>query len=146
MIVCISGGGPNCIARIEGRFGSKQYVDLLNEYILPVCSTGPPNRLFVVDNFPVHLSSSIKEWFTTKDKIDYIVLPPKSSDLMPISKLGNAIVDHVNSSVQNDIKNNSDLYKAIVQSFQTICARLSFQNLFIEMSETIKTISESGGH
>jgi len=105
--VCISGKGPNCIARIEGRFGSKQYVDLLNEYIF---------------------------------------LPPKSPDLMPISKLGNAIVSHVNSSVQNDIKNNSDLYKAIAQSFQTICARLSFQNFFIEISETIKTISESGGH
>lgn len=74
-----------------GRFTGAQYVEILEEVVLPSVQAllfpeGEPFYL-LQDNSPIHTSRVVNEWFGQHPYITLMPHPPKSPDLNPIEHI-----------------------------------------------------------
>ena len=138
--------GPTCISKIQGRYGSDQMIRLLDEHIGPaLVGDHQPPVSFILDQFPVHLCSPVKDWFSRHDGINLAVLPPKSMDLMPVHKIGDLLVDHINRQ-DVDIQNVDALWNSISKNFSAMSRKGLFNTTLAEISELAKMICENNGN
>lgn len=80
----ISINGPATdIVRIDGRFNSLQYLEILENHILPIMN---PDQIYMQDNSPVHNASIIME-FLGRQGFETMQWCPMSPDLNPIENV-----------------------------------------------------------
>ena len=145
---CISPSTPICIRRVEGRYGSQAYIDLLEDIVRPQLDffSGNPNlkkRAFFHDNFPVHCCKAVSNWFNIPG-ITLISLPKNSPDLMPLLKISEKVVYELGK--QGILASTKDeLWDRVSRMFATICTQTYVDNLFSDIPNIVTEICESGG-
>lgn len=119
---------------------------LLDDHIKPALGAdNKPPLSFIVDQFPVHLCSPVRNWFSSHDGINLAVLPPKSMDLMPVHKICDLIVDHINR-LDVDVTNVNDLWNTTSQNFSRMSRKGLFNTALTEMSDLDRMICENNGN
>ena len=84
-MISTSGVGP--LYRVEGNLRKHQYVEILNNVMLPAARAKfGHNFLFQHDNAPCHSSYVVKEWFK-ECGVNTLDWPAQSPDLNPIENL-----------------------------------------------------------
>ena len=104
--------------------------------------SGLQPRIFLQDNFPVHLAPRIDSWFSKNNDLNVIRLPKKSPDLMPLCQLHELLVTELNTKgVVPSINVLDDLNNC----FKSICEPHIVESLFLEMPSTLKYIISHNG-
>jgi transposase len=86
---CMGWNGVGELAEVEGRMDADQYVDILNNHLLPSLEesgVGDDECIFQQDNDPKHTSKKAKNWME-ENNITLLDWPPQSPDLNPIEHL-----------------------------------------------------------
>ena len=87
----MAASGPGELTEIEGCLTSHQYVEILQDVLMPSVRARfipPPQQIYtVMDNAPMHYSQVVTPWFRDHPEVTRISWPPKSPDLMPIENL-----------------------------------------------------------
>ena len=83
----ISASGFLALVRMEGKYDSKKYVEMIlkNLFYNADCPF-PVNSIFQQDNAPIHVSYYTREWLENND-IEVLEWPPQSPDLSPIENI-----------------------------------------------------------
>ena len=139
----VSGSGHHLIAKIDGRYGSDQFLSLVKKHIEMQTET-ISQQPYVMDPFPVHSCAAVKSWFASR-KGDILLLPPNSPDLMPIGKLAEWIVNKINCQ-RNDISNCSLLWEKVNEAFNDSSFKMEIKSLLNDFPSTLKQILENGGN
>lgn len=83
--------GPGELTRIDGRFTSNDYIQVLEEVMLPSVRAKaipePDPIIFVQDNSSIHTSRMLKQWFAENPEIIVIDWPNKGCDMNPSENL-----------------------------------------------------------
>lgn len=83
--------GPGELVVLEGRFTSVDYIQVLEEVLIPTVRAmaipHPQPIIMVHDNSSVHASNIVKAWFEQHPAIQPLRWPAKSCDLNPIENL-----------------------------------------------------------
>lgn len=135
----------NVIVQIKERYGSKLFLDLIENNILPNLNRGCEDKKFVVDQFPVLVCSTVRDWFTKQNKLSLLILPPNSSDLNPVSKLCDYIVKTLNSK-RVDVKNVTELWKNISETFHAVTTTTFVGDCITQIPVLIETIAVNEGN
>lgn len=93
----ISAQGPGELSFIPTRANSVNYVEVLNDVMLPTVRNVYPAEdvseiSFVQDNCPIHRASVVREWFSNHPEIKVIPWPARSPDLNPIENIWGLMV------------------------------------------------------
>ncbi|XP_050725573.1 aggrecan core protein-like [Eriocheir sinensis] len=87
----MSASGPGELAVTEERLTTQQYVQILQDVMLPTVRAmlipAPQPIYIAMDNAPVHNSKQVEEWFRQHPEVIRIPWPPRSSDFVPIEHL-----------------------------------------------------------
>ena len=88
----ISIHGVGDLTRIEGRFTTAKYLEILENVFLPSLQQRnlpfPPGPIiFVQDRCPIHTAHAVQEWFRGREDVELFDWPSKGADLNPIENL-----------------------------------------------------------
>ncbi len=86
---CMGWEGVGHLAEVEGRMDANQYVDILEDNLLPSLEESGISMedvIFQQDNDPKHTSNKAKKWMEDSN-INVLDWPPQSPDLNPIEHL-----------------------------------------------------------
>ena len=107
----ISGGSfNNVLKKLDGRLDSRQYIECLNDNIVPYCQ----NKSLVHDYFPVHTARSVNQFLKSSVTVlqDW---PKKSEDIVSLETLWLGIIErlteHNNIVAFNEFKLWTQLYQ-----------------------------------
>lgn len=116
---CFSAAGVGALHRVKGTIKAIDYIDILDEHLIPTLNKFHPNGdgVFQQDNATVHTAKSVKEWFNDQE-IDWIDdWPPQSPDINPIENLW----DHIDRKLRVRTYANADqLWEAIETIWKSI--------------------------
>lgn len=85
----ISVDGPATdIIKINGRFNSVQYLDILRNHVEPIMT---PDKIFMHDNSPVHTAGVVMEYLSNQE-FDTMAWCPMSPDLNPIENVWSYVI------------------------------------------------------
>lgn len=83
--------GPGELLKIEGKLNGQQYIEILEEVLLPTVRAmaipHPETITLVHDNSSIHKSRAVTEWLEQHPEILVIDWPSKGCDLNPIEHL-----------------------------------------------------------
>lgn len=89
--------GVGEVTETEGRFNMDQYLEILEEVMLPSVRAYalpfPERILFMQDNCPVHTGRAVRRWFEEQRRLDLLAWPSNSCDLNPIENIWADIVN-----------------------------------------------------
>ena len=79
------------MTKIEGRFTADQYIEILEEVMLPsvrqYALPYPERIIFMQDNCPIHKARVVNRWFQEQRDIELLDWPSRSCDLNPIENV-----------------------------------------------------------
>ena len=91
----ISGGSfNNVLKKLDGRLDSRQYIECLNENVVPYCQ----KKSLVHDYFPVHTARSVKQFLESNSVTVLQDWPRKSGDIMPLETVWLDIIERLTES------------------------------------------------
>lgn len=135
---------PHVIEKIEGRFGSQYYLNLLQQHVRQHVSSDGTQRYLLHDRFPVHTCAAVEEWFRSIPGITLINLPANSPDLMPLLNVGERVVEELRkNSITAD--NKEEMWQEVSSMFESVCKDVFVEELFSNIPLVLKHISECGG-
>lgn len=80
--------GVGELTDINGRFTADQYIEILEEVMLPSVRAYvlpyPERIVFVQDQCPVHTARVVRQWFNEHQEIELLNWPPRGCDMNPI--------------------------------------------------------------
>lgn len=98
-----------------------------------------------MDQFPVHVCSAVRDWFTKQTNLSLLILPPNSADLNPVSKLCDYVAKTLNSR-QLDVKNVTELLKNVVDTFHNVASTTFVADCIMQIPRLIEMIAQNGGN
>ena len=80
--------------RIQGRFNSEKYLNILQNVLLPSARQRFPEGpiKFIHDNSSIHRAHVVRDWFREHPEFDVLPWPPKGADMNPIENIWGDIV------------------------------------------------------
>lgn len=83
--------GPGALVKINVRFTGKQYVDILEQVLLPTVramAVPVPHTIRLVhDNSPIHTNNVVKDYLHDRPEIELINWPTQECDINPIEHI-----------------------------------------------------------
>lgn len=128
------------MSKIQGRYGSDQFVAIMKNNIVPILRNDA-DRVFIMDQFPVHICSAVKQWFNEQHGISLLLLPGKSGDFNIVSKIGEDLVKHLNSQ-SIDLKSVDELWVVVSNGLKKLCTPSVIQNALLEIRETMNNVCD----
>ncbi len=132
------------IQKVEGRFGSEAYLDLLEKHVKPHVSSSEEMRYLFHDRFPVHTCAVVNNWFDSTPGITLTNLPSNSPDLMPLLTVGEKVVEELRKQ-SITVASRAEMWGEVSSMFQAVCKDVFIEELFSQMPLVLKHISECGG-
>jgi hypothetical protein len=144
-IVSSRGLGP--LIRIDDRFDGDNYINILNDTVLPYIEEFNLEEFFYYqDNSPVHRSRIARQWFDDQFFPDELIrTPAKSFDINPIENVwGTQKVRVANDGIYADEEelwlSITDTWNEIRDYNETLC-----ENLVNSISLRLRSIIEANG-
>lgn len=133
------GVGP--LYRIQGIMKATDYVDILQNCMLPYAEENMPLRwVFQQDNDPKHTAKCTKTWFGN-NKIHLLEWPAQSPDLNPIENLWNI----VKTSIRGKCPTNCDQLWELIQAAWNDIPISVCQNLVDSMPRRCLAVLKNNG-
>jgi DDE superfamily endonuclease/Transposase len=144
---CMGWNGVGQLAEVVGRMDAKQYVDILNDHLLPSMEdSGIPleDIIFQQDGDSKHRSGKTMEWMDDNG-ISLLNWPPQSPDLNPIEHLWGHIKKEL-SKYPTPAKGVWELWERIAKVWNSIEPEVC-QNLIESMPRRVDAVIKAkGGH
>ena len=139
--------GVGELARIEGRFTSEQYLEILEEVMIPTVRAMafpyPEKILFMHDNSPVHTAHIVRRWFAEQRDVELFPWPSKACDLNPIEHVWACIT---NSWEQERERRPEDLWTHAQREWERLRRRPELpQQLFRSMPDRLQSVIDHQG-
>jgi hypothetical protein len=82
----LTANGLRPLMRIEGRFNSDKYDDILNQVVLPFAEREFPdgNFYYYQDNSPVHRGNIVLDWFERNAPLGQLSRAPRKSPVLNV--------------------------------------------------------------
>ena len=140
----------NChgeMAEIYGRFNSEQYIEILDEVMLPTVRAmnfpWPERFYFQHDRSPVHTSRIVRTWFEEHPDFDLLYWPPKGCDFNPIENLWGIMVSEWELRGE---RNTNELMGHIREVWEGIRNRPNLtHNLIANMHRRLQYVIDANG-
>jgi len=141
--------GPGELVEIGGRLNAHQYIDILQDVMLPTVRQQYPDGdiLFVQDNCSIHRTRIVEDWFDDHPEIIRIAWPAKSPDLNPIENLWASTIRHWDDDYDNPMLRNRAILDRHVKNIwdwhrgQNFC-----QNYVQSMRNRLLEVIQSNGY
>ncbi len=144
---CMGWNGVGQLAEVEGRMDANQYVDILQNHLLPSMEESgfsAKDLIFQQDNDPKHTSKKAQKWFEDND-IKVLGWPPQSPDLNPIEHLWQHIKKEL-SQYERQAKGVWEVWERVAEVWDNIEPEVC-QNLIESMPRRVgAVIKAKGGH
>ena len=140
--------GVGDVFRIEGRFNTEKYLELLQNSFLPSLRARnhpfPPGPIiFVQDRCPVHTARLVQDWFARQDQLKLLEWPSRGCDCNPIEHLWATIA---NSWNQEGERNPDELLDHINREWEALRARPQLANNLVQsMPRRLQEVIEKEG-
>lgn len=143
----MSHAGPGELVRVNRRFSALDYVQVLEDVMLPSVRVIYPDGpiLFVQDNSPIHTARIVREWFADHNEIINIQWPARSPDLNPIENLWAAAVRQWQDLENVNVRNENELHNNIMAVWERLRTTNICENLVNSMSRRLLECIESEG-
>lgn len=144
--------GPGELIPIDERLTGQQYVEILDEVLIPsVRKLLLPGHLpvyLVMDNSSVHNSKVVSEWFAEQNNVIRIDWPAKSPDLNPIENLWGQMVREWDTGT---IKTKPALIKHCLSVWESLRPKRGMNNYCQRLVDSMPNrlravIDNDGGH
>jgi hypothetical protein len=133
------------LAEVEGKMNVEQYVDILNDNLLPsLAESGIDEEdiIFPQDNDPKHTSRRAREWFEEHD-INVLDWPAQSSDVNVIEHLWETLKKKL-QAYKNPPKGVWELWERVAVEWGKITAE-DCQKLIESMPRRIEAVIKAKG-
>lgn len=142
----MSASGPGELTVIEERLTTYQYVQILQDVMLPSVRAmliPEPHPIYIaMDNAPIHNSRRVEEWFRQHPEVIRILWPPRSPDLMPIEHLWAAMTREWDGNL---IRNKENIVAHAKDIWEKIRATDECRTLVASMPRRLLKVIQSGG-
>jgi hypothetical protein len=117
---CISYYGVGTLTPVVGNLNSEKYINILDDYLLPVIAQPFPTSpyIFQEDNVPCHESRRTNQW-KTKNDISTLEWSPQSPDLNIIENVWKVIKKKFQRRIV-DIRNAEDLKTVVAEIWTSL--------------------------
>lgn len=142
---CFTKNGLGPLVRIEGRITAKDYIDLLDNYLLEYMDSldDEIDYIFQEDNAPVHTARLAKTW-KEENYITCLPWPAQSPDLNPIEHIWDVLERKVRA--RNPLpKNIEELWEILQEEWFKIDDHV-YQNLVNSMPRRVAAVIDSNGN
>ena len=141
----MSGDGAGEIHRINGRLNGEQYIDVLENSLIPSAyaryGLGPIR--FVQDRSPIHTCNVVQEWFEQHPEIELIPWPAKGADFNPIENVWSEMVRDMDA---RNVTNPDDLWSKVTNIWGELKRRDNYWvTLSDSMVDRLRMAREIGG-
>ncbi|CAJ0584063.1 unnamed protein product, partial [Mesorhabditis spiculigera] len=144
MIWCgFSFDGPTSLARCTCKMNSSDYLDILEQHLLPFIRANPNvNYTLMQDNASIHKSKKTMEWLKQRN-INTLPWPACSPDMNPIENVWGILVREVYGNGQQ-YANVADLEIAVRRAWLNV-PQATFEKLALSLPKRINSLIKSGG-
>ena len=144
---CMGWDGVGKLAEVEGRMNADQYVDILEENLLPSLEefeTSTEDLIFQQDNDPKHTSKKAQKWMKDNN-IPLLDWPPQSPDISPIEHLWHHIKMEL-CKYPTHAKGVWEIWERVAEVWNDIPVKV-VRNLIESMPRRIEAVIKAkGGH
>ena len=138
---CVSAcDGTSVLKRLDGRLDTKQYKELLAEFVLPISSSRRP---FVHDHFPVHHARAVIDWLN-KNSITVMDCPKLSGDIMPLEEIWKNVVQELNAQTAI-VSNTEQMWAELSEIWPSLCTNSYVNDLIDEIPRKLEMIIKNDG-
>lgn len=142
----ITSMGVGDICEISGRMNSKEYINVLEDILLPsmniINEDWRENMLFMQDNAKIHGSKTSEKWIKDHN-ITLLKWPAYSSDLNPIENVWAQMVYNWDSHIE---ATRTAILNAAKRRFDDLIGTERFRNLYDSMPRRLNEVLENNGH
>ena len=139
--------GVGELAQIEGRFKAEQYLEILEEVMLPsvraIALPYPETIVFMQDNCSIHTAKIVKKWFEEQRNLELMPWPSRSCDLNPIENVWGNIVNCWEQTIE---RSSTNLFHHTQRDWEALRRRphVVYNNV-ASMSNRLQAVVEKGG-
>lgn len=141
-----SASGAGDFVRIDGKFTSEKYLQILGDTLLPSVQIRFPGMRvpFVHDKSPIHGANIIKYWFENNPHFDLLPWPAKGAHMNPIENVWGDIVKDCEFFRPRTADEVFDRVNAIWDGYRPNANY--WQKLSYSMISRLRLVVENDGH
>lgn len=135
------------LAEIEGRFTADQYLEILEEVMLPTVHASalpyPEHILYIHDNCSIHTANCVRRWFADQQDLELLPWPSKGCDINPIENIWACIVnawDQQEERTSEEVRRHAETEWEILRGKPNIV-----YNHVASVSERLRSVIENNG-
>ena len=142
----VSASGVGELVRIDGRFNSQKYLDILNNVLMPSLQNRIPAATdipFVHDRSPIHTATVIREWLQQQPMLSPVPWPSKGADLNPIENVWGLMVREWQPGHH---RNGDDMWNHMQEVWTDVGRTDICRRLIQSMPDRINEVVSQHGH